>query len=199
MKRAVSAAVVVWMWASACTPDADPPEAAGSSSSTTEASSSGLPVPDVAAGDSTGNGGWPLPTDDDVLTCVRSCEGPWDCCPPETAGLCPGVAYPYNYMCIEGVCVSPPCTADADCPGDGEQCLLVGGGPRCVLPCTDDIPCQAADSTLTCSAVTDEGAGYCFAHCDNSGVFCGNQTCDSRSGLCLCTGEGQCQSSWLCL
>ncbi|MCH9685367.1 MAG: hypothetical protein K0V04_28285, partial [Deltaproteobacteria bacterium] len=186
MFRRISVALTVLLGAPGCPADLDAPEQGGSSSSGSSSSSDTASVPDVGNGDSTTSSGWPLPTDDDVLTCVRGCEGPWDCCPPKTAGLCPGPSYPYNFMCIEGLCVSPPCVTDEDCPGTGEQCLVVQSAPRCVLPCEADDSCMAVDSTLTCSGQTDDGDGYCFAHCDNPGVFCGNQTCDSPSGLCVC-------------
>ena len=131
---------------------------------------------------------WPLPTDDDLLTCVRNCELPADCCPAGSAGQCPSGTYPYNYSCIDGLCVFPPCLADTDCLGAGV--LLCDG---------DDAPCMAVESHLTCSGTTDDGLGYCFEHCATPGVFCGNQTCDQQTGECVCTDVGQCQADWQCV
>lgn len=185
--------------ASACTEDREPAPSAGSTSTTGAGESSGSSSSSGAADESTGPG-WPLPTDDDLLTCVRSCEFPSDCCPPDSTGLCPG-GFPFNYMCIEGLCVAPPCMADDECTGAGEVCRPVRGLPSCVLPCDgDDAPCMAADPDLTCMGMTDDGDAYCFAHCSTPGGSCGIQLqCDEASGECVCAGEGQCQTNWLCV
>ncbi|MCA9656642.1 MAG: hypothetical protein H6712_05425 [Myxococcales bacterium] len=184
-----------------CKDDRDPPPQQASTGSSTGSDGNGstfVAPPDMAAAESTGPG-WPLPTDDDLLTCVRSCEGPWDCCPPNSAGVCPGPGYPYNYMCIQEMCVFPPCTADSDCPNAGERCLEVAGWPTCVLPCDGDEPCMAVASDQSCSATADDGSSYCFAHCSNPSVFCGAGSCDEASGKCVCTSDGQCQASWVCV
>lgn len=183
----------------ACAEDRQPPPSDGTTT-TGDASSSSGSMPDLPAGDESTGPGWPLPTQDDLLTCVRTCELPADCCPANTAGLCPGVTYPYNYACIEGLCVFPPCLADDDCLGDGEVCQLVRGFPTCVLPCEgDDGVCAAIDEDQTCSGVSDDGVSYCFTHCSTPGVFCGNESCDPATGECVCTSSGQCQSSWECV
>lgn len=185
----------------ACTEDREPPTqstGAASSSSGTGGDSTFVMQPDLGGGGTTGPA-WPLPSEDDLLTCVRSCEGPWDCCPPNSAGVCPGPDYPNNYMCIQEMCVFPPCTGDSDCPGAGERCLEVAGWPTCVLPCDGDDACAAADTDLTCSRTADDGSGYCFAHCSNPSVFCGIATCDEASGECVCTSDGQCQNQWSCV
>lgn len=182
-----------------CASDRDPPPQASGSSSSTSASSTGSESTETGAAESTGPG-WPLPTEDDRLTCVSQCEGPWDCCPPNSAGLCPGPAYPYNFMCIEGLCVAPPCEGDDDCDNEGERCLTIEGAPRCRLPCTDDdAPCMAANPDHTCSGVDDAGQAFCFAHCSTPSVFCGNAQCDESSGHCLCESSGQCLSGWDCV
>lgn len=187
---------------SGCPEDRDPPPAQGSTSagasSTSGDGGSFVMQPDVGGGGTTGPA-WPLPTDDDLLTCVRSCEGPWDCCPPGTEGMCPGPNYPYNYMCIQEMCVFPPCTADSDCTGDGEQCLEVDGWPTCVVPCEGDDACAAIDTELSCSRTADDGTSYCVALCTNPGVFCGIASCDEASGACVCSSDGQCQVDWVCV
>jgi hypothetical protein len=186
---------------SACVEDRQPPQddgAASTSTTTGSSSSSGGPLPDLGAAEE--STGWPLPTDDDLLTCVRTCEFPSDCCPPNTAGQCPSPAFPYNYMCIEGLCVAPPCTADSDCTTEGEACRVIRGASRCVVPCDgDDAPCTAIEIYQTCSGVADDESLYCFAHCTNQGVFCGNELCDEATGECLCTSEGMCQVSEECV
>ena len=49
------------------------------------------------------------------------------------------------------------------------------------------------------SATADDGSSYCFAHCSNPSVFCGAGSCDEASGKCVCTSDGQCQASWVCV
>ncbi|MEX1364443.1 MAG: hypothetical protein AB1Z98_15060 [Nannocystaceae bacterium] len=201
MRAASRLALATLLLGPACAEDRQPqaPADTGSSTGAGGSSSSGAAMPDLGAAESTGPS-WPLPSDDDMLTCVRSCEGPWDCCPPGSTGQCPGPAYPYNYMCIEGMCVFPPCTSAADCPGDGEQCVQVRGTPTCVLPCDgDDAPCAAVDTDLSCSATADDGSPYCFAHCTSPSVFCGIATCDEASGVCMCSSSGQCLDQWICV
>ncbi|MEM7160560.1 MAG: hypothetical protein AAF799_47425 [Myxococcota bacterium] len=197
------AVLAAGLWAASGCPtnEGESPESTPPPDSTLEATNTTEAPTSTGAADSTGPG-WPLPTDDELLTCVRTCEGPWDCCPPNTQGLCPGPAYPYNYMCIDGLCVTPPCVADSDCLDESEQCVSVRGAPRCVRLCDgpgDDDPCPAIESDQTCSGVDDEGQTFCFAHCDNTGVFCGNTTCDSATGECVCSSKGQCQSNWDCV
>lgn len=186
---------------SACSEDREPPIVAGSSDTTSASSpSTGDSGASTGVGDGSTGPAWPLPTEDDLLTCVRTCELPSDCCPPGTEGVCPGASYPYNYACYEGLCVFPPCMADSDCLGEGEVCREVRGLPSCVLPCDgDDAPCTAVDEDQTCSGVADDGSSYCFTHCTTPGVFCGISTCDEASGVCVCSSVGQCQSNWDCV
>ena len=186
---------------SACAEDRQPPPSDGTTTTAAATgSSSGEPMPDLPASDESTGPGWPLPTEDELLQCVRTCEGPWDCCPPGTEGQCPGTTYPNNYTCVEGVCVFPPCLEDDDCLGEGEACVLVRGYPRCVLPCDgDDAPCAAVQAEQTCAGTSDDGQAYCMAHCSTAGVFCGNQSCDQESGECVCTSAGQCQVDWDCV
>lgn len=199
--RALARLVLVALLPAGCAEDRQPPQdddATGSSGGV--GSSSGAPMPDLPAGSESTGPAWPLPTDDDLLQCVRTCEGPWDCCPPGSEGQCPGTEYPYDYMCIDGLCAFPPCVGDDDCPNAGEVCRPIRGAPRCVLPCDgDDAPCAAVEPEQTCSGLTDDGQSYCFAHCSTPGVFCGNQTCDQASGECVCTSAGQCQVDWDCV
>jgi hypothetical protein len=200
--RAVAWLSTALLLSSACAEDRQPPpnDGGGSSSTgTTAGSSTGAVMPDLGAAESTG-AGWPLPTDDDLLQCVRTCEVPHDCCPPGSQGLCPSGTFPYNFMCIDGLCVEPPCTSDDDCVSEGEACVVIRGAPRCVVPCdSDDAPCIAVANELTCSGNADDGRRYCLAHCENPGVFCGNQSCDAATGECVCTSAGQCQVDWECV
>ncbi|MCA9706630.1 MAG: hypothetical protein KDK70_12325 [Myxococcales bacterium] len=198
MRPAPWMAGLVLLLGSACSEDRDPPATGSSTSTGTTDTTDGSSTSTTGADETTGPM-WPTPLDDDLLTCVRTCELPSDCCPPNTAGSCPASTYPYNYACYEGICVFPPCEGDADCPGDGEVCREVGGLPSCVLPCEDDAPCTAASSDQTCSATADDGSRYCFAHCTNPGVFCGIAGCDEASGVCVCSSVGQCQSGWDCV
>lgn len=188
----------------ACAEDRDPPPQGDGSTSldtttTTGGSSTGMAMPDLGAAESTGPT-YPLPTDDDILQCVRGCEFPANCCPPDTLGECPSTSYPYNFACIDGLCIAPPCLSDDECVNEGEACVLVRGTPRCVVPCDgDDAPCTAVDASLTCSGTADDQSLYCFEHCENPGVFCGNQTCDAATGECVCTSSGMCQVGWECV
>jgi hypothetical protein len=133
------------------------------------------------------------------MTCVRTCELPADCCPASSAGLCPSSQYPYNYACIDGLCVFPPCVADAECQGEGEVCREVRGLPSCVVPCDgDDAPCMAIDPAQTCSGMTDDGSGFCLAHCSDTNA-CFNTSCDETNGVCVCSSAGQCLSGEECV
>jgi len=185
---------------SACAEDRQPPADGDTTDATTSTGSDSTSTGSGPATDASTGPSWPLPTDDDLLTCVRTCELPSDCCPPGSQGECPSSSYPYDIMCIEGLCLAPLCLADTDCLGEGEVCREVGGLPSCVLTCDgDDAPCMAADPSLTCSGSTDAGEGYCFAHCAQRGS-CGIQlTCDEASGVCVCAGAGQCQTDWSCV
>lgn len=200
MRHAPWMAGLALLVGSACAQDREPP-VVGGSAGTTQGQATGTSGNDGSAGAESSTGfAWPLPTDDELLTCVRTCEFPSDCCPPNTEGTCPGTSYPNNYACYEGLCVFPPCTADTDCLGPGEICREVRGLPSCVLPCDgDDAPCMAASSDQTCQGMTDDGLQYCMVHCTTPGVFCGISTCDEATGVCICSSVGQCQSSWDCV
>ncbi len=198
--RAPSLALVLLLGLAGCPDEPAPPPSAGSSgTSTGDSSSSGALTPDLGASDQSTGAGWPLPTEDALLQCVRTCEGPWDCCPPRSEGMCPGPDYPYDYTCVDGLCVFPPCAEDAECPGADEVCTLVRGYPRCVLPCDGDEVCAGLAGDMTCSGTDDQGASYCFEHCTNPSVFCGNTSCDEATGECVCSSSGQCQSNWMCV
>ena len=187
--------------ASACAEDREPPPQDDGASSTSGGggSSTGVAIPDLGAAESTG-ADYPLPSEDEILQCALTCEFPADCCPPNTAGLCPSAGFPYNFACIEGLCVAPPCTSDAECVNEGEACVVVRGTPKCVVPCEgDDAVCTAIEGTLSCSGTADDESSYCFEHCENPGVFCGNQMCDPASGECVCTSVGQCQVDFDCV
>jgi hypothetical protein len=134
---------------------------------------------------------------DGLLQCLETCEVPSECCLPGTP--CPG-PYPYNVDCRDGYCIPAFCVDDQECAalGTGMLCRPVRGVPTCVLPCSDDATCAAAGSHLLCRGTTDLGEQHCFEHCDQTGVFCGNQTCEPSSGLCLCESDGQCLSNWEC-
>lgn len=161
--------------------------------STSGATSSGGGDTSTAAEGSSTTG----PVGDGVLQCVETCTVPLDCCVPGEP--CPG-PYPYNVDCIDGLCRQAVCVDDAECEAylAGTLCREVRGLATCVLPCADDASCTAA--TLgTCTGTDDAGATYCLERCDAPGAFCGNQTCDDATGLCTCTGDGQCQSDWRCV
>jgi hypothetical protein len=201
-----STLVLVLLSVFACSGDRQPMAHGGSSSTsgTTDAAGSSS-TGDAGSSSSTGAAestgpDYPLPTEDEILQCIRGCEVPFDCCPPSAMGMCPSPVLPYNFACIEGLCILPPCTSDDECPNDGEACVTIRGYPKCVVPCDgDDAPCTAVDATLTCSGTADDTSLYCFSHCENPGVFCGNQTCDAATGECVCTSSGMCQVDWECV
>ncbi len=187
---------------SACGGDREPPASddASASTGTTTAPASTSSAPDLGAAQESSDSGWPLPTDDDLLQCVHTCEFPADCCPPNTAGQCPSPAFPYNFMCLEGLCVAPPCTSDDACTGAGEACRVIRGASRCVTPCDgDDAPCTAIAAEQTCAGVADDQTLFCMAHCTSAGVFCGNEICDEATGECVCTSVGMCQVTEDCV
>ncbi len=168
----------------------------GSATTTTTAATTGAgdtAMPSTSGADtgSTGAAG------DGILQCVESCTVPADCCTPNTA--CPG-PYPGNPDCVDGLCVAPRCLDDGDCAGlgAGGACRDVAGHPSCVLPCADDRTCAGAQLG-SCASTDDLGGSYCLLRCDAPGEFCGNQTCDATSGLCICATDGQCQSDWRCV
>lgn len=134
---------------------------------------------------------------DGLLQCIETCEVPSECCLPGTA--CPG-SYPNNVDCRDGFCVRPQCQDDAECEalGTGMLCRALRGVATCVLPCTDDAECAELGAHQLCRGTTDLGERHCFEHCDQAGVFCGNQSCDPDSGLCLCETDGECLSGWQC-
>ncbi len=139
------------------------------------------------------------PPGDGILQCTEVCTVPLDCCLPGTPG-CPG-AYPFNVDCVDGVCTRPHCEGDEDCTGDVERCLPVRNVATCVTPCAGDgdPACLPLGTSWTCEGTTDEGETYCVERCDAPGVFCGNETCDAATGLCVCTESGDCPSNEECL
>ena len=188
----------------ACGDETSTSDADASSSGAGSSSSEGSSSSSAAAGDSTTAAGsttlvWP--PDDGLTQCIRTCDGPFDCCPAGSEGSCPG-PYPWNVDCIDGLCVPGQCASDSDCPTSGplRACRAVDGLRMCVTLCDDDPEvCAQPDTGLACSGVTDEGASYCAEHCDGPNVFCGNQSCDLESGQCVCTDSGQCIAGWVCL
>jgi hypothetical protein len=202
-----STLVLVLLSASACAGDRQSPPQGDSGTSTSETTGPVVGTTTGDAGSSSSTGAaestgpdYPLPTEDEILQCLRTCELPFDCCPPDTMGMCPSSEFPYNYACIDGLCIAPPCTSDDECVNEGEACVVIRGYPRCVVPCDgDDAPCTAVDQSLTCSGTADDMSLYCFAHCENPGVFCGNQSCDAATGECVCTSSGMCQVDWECV
>jgi len=186
-------ALVVVCAAIACSDRAEPATSSTSTSTSNGSTTSATPTSSEGAADtSTG------PAGDGILQCVETCEVPSECCLPGTP--CPG-PYPYNVDCKDGRCVAPHCEDDDDCAAihEGGVCRPVRGRPSCVLPCDDDAACAVFGTHYLCVGTTDLGERHCFEHCDQQGVFCGNATCDPTSGLCVCTGDGQCQSDWTCV
>lgn len=137
------------------------------------------------------------PPGDGILQCTEVCTVPLDCCLPGEPA-CPG-AYPFNVDCVDGVCRPPHCEGDDDCTNDGESCRAVRGTSTCITACADDGACLGLGASFTCSGTTDEGDAFCFERCDAAGVFCGNETCDPVSGLCVCTDSGDCPNNEECL
>ncbi len=193
------ATVCAWIGAvvliSACGSSASDPEGdttvMASTAMATGESTSATTTASTTGGETTG------PMGDGVLQCVETCEVPTDCCVPGTP--CPG-AYPYNIDCIDGLCIPPSCVDDTECQAVAAStvCRPVAGNTTCVVPCADDAPCTAIDLGV-CAGSDDDGARFCLRRCDAPGEFCGNQTCDSTSGRCTCSSDGQCQSSWRCV
>ncbi|HET6584713.1 MAG TPA: hypothetical protein VFG69_14750, partial [Nannocystaceae bacterium] len=96
-------------------------------------------------------------------------------------------------------CVPAFCMGDDDCTTAGQRCLVVRGVARCVMPCeSDPAVCTQPNSAASCAGTTDDGTAICFERCDAPGVFCGNETCDAATGLCVCSSSGQCQFNEEC-
>jgi hypothetical protein len=196
MIRRAPFASILLSFAIACPADEEPAQDAGdttavATSSGATSSSGGDPSTGADGSSTTG------PVGDGVLQCVETCSVPLDCCIPGEP--CPG-PYPYNVDCIGGLCRQAVCVDDAECEAylSGTLCREVRGLATCVLQCADEAPCEAA-GLGTCSGTDDAGATYCLERCDAPGAFCGNQTCDAGTGLCTCSGDGQCQSDWRCV
>jgi hypothetical protein len=139
------------------------------------------------------------PPGDGILQCTEVCTVPLDCCLPGTPG-CPG-AYPFNVDCVDGVCTPPQCESDDDCAGAAERCRPVRGVATCVTPCNGDgdPACSPLGTTWTCEGTDDDLQTFCVERCEQPGVFCGNQTCDPNTGLCVCTDSGDCPNNQECI
>lgn len=132
--------------------------------------------------------------------CRRTCELPSQCCPPGQAG-CPSLEYPFNYDCVDGLCVPPTCSSDAECEAAlvGTSCHPVGGLPVCVVACDDDPDkCSQPNSGQACVGTADDGAMYCMEPCNSGFVDCGVSVCDEQSGLCVCNDDDQCAFDFGC-
>jgi hypothetical protein len=171
----------------------DDGEAETSSSTTTGAEGSTTTSSTSAVDESSTTG---PPPGDGVLECTDTCTVPLDCCLPGTIG-CPG-AYPYNFDCLDGVCLRPYCLEDDECTTAGEVCREVRGVATCVLPCDVD-PEACTPGGTACAGTTDDGLPFCFERCDAPGVSCGNQTCDAATGLCVCDNPNDCPSNQTCV
>lgn len=176
----------------------------GGGTTTSSTTTTGVTPDEGSSSGSTGLGGgeestgeaieWPPP--DGLNLCMRECEGPWDCCPAGSTGQCPG-GYPYNFECFGGYCVPASCESSDEC-ADGASCEIVDGIAQCVNVCQGDEDCAGTPATPTCAGTSDAGMGYCIEHCEVSGVFCGNTSCDPDSGRCVCE-PGQCLAGWSCV
>lgn len=173
-----------------CTePDSEAAESTGEATATPTSTTGDTTADATTTTESTG-----APPGDGILWCVETCMVPAECCLPGTT--CPG-PYPNNFDCIAGLCTPAVCVDDADCMtvDPASVCRDVRGVATCIVPCSDPADCTVG----TCDGVDDAGTTFCFERCDAPGQFCGNQTCDAATGLCVCTSDGQCQSDWLCL
>jgi hypothetical protein len=175
-----------------CAVSDDAADEGTTTSSSTTAGSTAVTNPTTLADESSSGG---PPPGDGVLECIETCTVPLDCCLPGTVG-CPGV-YPYNVDCKDGFCVPPYCVADDECPNAGDLCRDVRGVATCVTPCADERDACTAPSA--CVGTSDDGLAICFERCDAPGVFCGNQTCDVDTGLCVCTSSGDCPNNQECI
>ncbi|TKC99275.1 hypothetical protein E8A74_38290 [Polyangium fumosum] len=130
--------------------------------------------------------------------CGKSCAMAVDCCP---MGLpnCPGMDYPNNYTCDNGVCGAPQCKADADCTFNGalpdNKCLTENDFKICAEGCAADADCTAP---LKCIGEDDNGAKYCTAEpmmtggCKMDADCNGYGKCNTTSGACECTADADC-------
>jgi hypothetical protein len=161
----------------------------------------------VAATTATGCGGTvdpapePEPEASEQAFCAKQCEVPADCCPddaPEGAPECPG-AYPRNWGCEEGLCVTPRCETDADCTEGA--CRATDGVSSCVRTCSADADCEPEPDpehddgisgglgsiAATCSATSDDGTRICAGEippCES------DDDCLAPGSHCL--GDGRC-------
>jgi hypothetical protein len=174
----------------ACNEPSDDPVATTDDATTAPATSSTTaPASTDASTESTG-----APVGDGIKWCVETCTVPAECCLPGTP--CPG-PYPNNVACVDGLCTPAACADDSECAAvdPASVCRDVRGTPTCIVPCRGPDDC----TTGTCDGVDDAGTGFCFVRCDAPGQFCGNQTCDAATGLCVCASDGQCLSDWVCV
>lgn len=163
----------------------------GSSTTTGDGTSSSSGVADTGSS-TTG------PTGPSV--CRRTCELPSQCCPPGQAG-CPSLEYPFNYDCVDGLCVPPTCSSDSECEAAlaGTSCHPVGGLSICVVACDDDPDkCTQPNSGQACVGTADDGQMYCMEPCNSDFVDCGVSVCDEQSGLCVCENDDQCAFDFGC-
>lgn len=187
---AIATAIAIMITTGACAePSSDPDPDPSASDTTAQATSASDSTGSATTTESTG-----APPGDGISWCVETCMVPVECCLPGTP--CPG-PYPNNVDCIGGLCTPAVCVDDTDCAAvdPASVCRDVRGTATCIVPCTGPTDCTVG----TCDGVDDAGTAFCFERCDAPGQFCGNQTCDVATGLCVCTGDGQCQSDWLCL
>jgi hypothetical protein len=104
--------------------------------------------------------------------CLRACTRPADCCSGFVTCINQnnrdgGAAYPYNWQCVNGGCLSPSCTSTQECD-PGNVCLLVSKSWGCVIPCTyTSTPSRRAPawSTPTWASTTARASASATAAC----------------------------------
>jgi len=192
MKRTIPWVLSLLLWAPGCSGDDDPPAVGTTGAVTTGAATEGTGPASSSGADGSSSSSGMEPSG--PPQCTKMCLFPSDCCPPGAEG-CPSSSFPYDFNCVNDLCVQAECTSDAACGGD-LSCLEIDGVGTCVAGCGSDRDCVDADASQ-CAGVADDGAGFCFDPCTPS--TCGNSDCDEQSGQCTCASEAQCIVGFECV
>ncbi|MEM6990333.1 MAG: hypothetical protein AAF721_07550 [Myxococcota bacterium] len=190
MKRIIFAGLMGLVVATSCDEEATDGTAVGTTGSQNGTTSSGATSASSSGAADESSGGPSGPPQ-----CTRVCSFPGECCPAGAEG-CPSTTYPFNFACVDDLCVPGGCESDEEC--GGLSCSEVAGIGTCVQPCGGDDDCAALGENFVCTGTDDAGASFCFEPCTAPGAGCGNSTCDEATGLCTCENSSQCIVGFEC-